>query len=270
MIAGLVAGYCLFDSARPEQAADGLRRGEGGLFSDREGESKLARGAMPHAMRMRSGKGDDPIDLEPAEQGGVMVDWDKGHANLPLHYLEQLDLTAFTSEDQSPWIVDGDTDAFVISPELNEILQLDASQRDAVRAVLLDAWESHVAARWAAPAAISGDGRAVVIEIAPAAAEVEDSIVASLRSIMGEKRARFFLSKIQSTLDWEYGGFGSSRRRVEVSILPDDTISIRESLRHAPGSGGSTGNNQGFELEARQRRVDQLPPSIAALMSVEE
>jgi hypothetical protein len=271
VIVGLAFGYCLFSSGTPQHAADELGRDRDRLVSDRGGGLKLGRAAGRRSKLERAGKRDEIRDSDPTlQRGGIRIDWDNGQASFPLSYLQQLELTAFTSEDQSPWASDSDTDAFVISPELNEILQLDASQRDAVRKVLLDAREKHVASRWAEPASIDGDGRAVVIEIAPASAEVENSIRASLSAIMGDNRSTFFLNKIQTTLDWEYGGFGDSRRLVEVSILPDDTISIRESLRHAPGAGGAVGDNPAFELKSRQHRVDQLPASIAALVQMEE
>jgi hypothetical protein len=73
------------------------------------------------------------------------------------------------------------------------------------------------------------------------------------------------MQKIKPTLDWEYGAFGSLRRLVEVSVLPDDTLSIRESLHGAEGGGASS-----FEVQTRQYRVDHLPASIAALVNIEE
>jgi hypothetical protein len=266
-VVGLAVGYFLFASTVAGLAPDdvglqaGLRQARGW-----GGDLRSALGRQP--SRERSALGDDQFIGAPARPGDLVVDWEKGRANVPIAWLEHLDLVAFTSDDQSPW--GGDADAFVISPELNEILQLDASECDAIQMTLLEARRRDVAARWATPAGLTAEAGAVVIEIAPAAAEVETSIRESLGSIMGEQRAAFFLNKIQATLDWEYGGFGSSRRRVEVSILPDDTISIRESLRSSPSGSAEAPNRENFELKTRQQRVDQLPASIAALVQIEE
>lgn len=266
-IAGLVAGYFLFSSANPEHATDGLVSGGDRLLGDRVGKLQI-HGAAMNRSEGRAGREDR--DSDPESTGTFRIDWDEGRASLPLDYLQQLDLRAFASEGKSRWAIAGDPGAFEISSELNEILQLDPNQCEAVKQVLLDAWENHVASHWEIPAGLSADDRGVVIEIAPASADVEASIRASLSSIMGDERTAFFLNKIQPTLDWEYGGFGDSRRLVEVSILPDDTISIRESLRQASGTGGNRGSDQGFELEARQHRVDRLPPSLAALVMIED
>jgi hypothetical protein len=277
VIAGLAMGYCLFSPGEPEFVLDVSEIGWDRVASRRAEEFRDAVSRQPKSNRPGK-RYDDRFGHDPAaaaaaaaQPGAVVIDWDNERAHLPLSYLEQLDVAGFTSESESPW--NADTEVFVISPELNEILQLDEHQRDAVQAVLLDARQEHVASRWAKPAALNADGSGVVIEIAPATSEVESSIRDSLIPIMGENRTKFFLSKIQSTLDWEYGGFGSARRMVEVSILPDDTISIRESLRHPlSGTAGQPHwhGDEEFELKSRQHRVDHLPASIAALVRIKE
>ena len=112
------------------------------------------------------------------------------------------------------------------------------------------------------------EGDAVVFEIAPAPAEVEATIRASIIANVGENKAKLFMDKVGDTLNWEFGGFGGLRRVVEVSVLPDDTLSLRESI--PPHMNAEQARvYQNFETRARQYRVDHLPPAIEALVKIE-
>ena len=249
---GLLAGYFLFSGTSTNKATQITRLNS----SQPENSDSL----LSRRGRRQS-------------ESSLLIDSTHEVIHLPLAYWEKLDITSFESDKQSPWAAEHD--AFAVSEEMMELCQLEERQCETIRQTFLAARENHMTPQWNAPGAVRQEGDAVMFEIAPAPAELEATIRASIVANLGEDKANLFMDKVGATLDWEFGGFGRLRRVVEVSVLPDDTLSLRESLRRTTESIPPHMNAeqarvyQKFETRARQYRVDHLPPAIAALVKIE-
>ena len=261
-LAGLAAGWLLFSPGRNEARP---------AATSSQARTQASRPAPSESAPLRGWR-DATAGGEP--EPAPVIDAERNRLNLPLDYWDKLAVTSFEAHAQSPWENEGE--AFVVSPEMRELCELDERQCETIRRIFLDARETHMAPQWKAPTAVRQQGDAVVFEIAPAPATLEPTIRAALVAELGAERAQRFLDKVGDTLGWEFGGFGRLRRVVEVSVLPDNTLSLRESLRRTRES---TPPNltpeqarvyQQFDTRARQYRVDHLPPSIAGLVEIHD
>ncbi len=263
MLVGIAAGYLLFhpqQSSVPEHTAE--------LRFPTPTQRPNATSFRTQSRVPQDSASPDALDID-AGPDSVIVDWDSGRANLPIAFLEQLDVTPFATSRHSPW--SAHSAPFSITDEFAALLQLDQSKRDAVQSVLTEARRRFSAPRWEHPLSATQQDDGVLIELAPTPPFMEEHIRQDLTTILGEARAAFFLKMSQHTLDWEFGRFGQTRQIVEVSILPDNSLAIRETLRSKKETpaGSDTSATPEFEIRSRHHRVEVLPEMLATLVQIE-
>lgn len=252
MALGLVAGARLFGPTESETiqsvSEPGVSVHERGV-SDRGftgSQTAPTRNTVPRRMR------DAPaLETQAAEVPSTL--------RVPAESLARVPVSAFGLRRGNPWQQAGDR--FELTREVCDLLGIDDGTAEAVRDVFAQAHEESMQSSWLNPVRIEATEQGAAVTIAPSSSEARERISQDLHTLLGPQTADLLMRFSGETLDWEFGGFGRFERILEVTRLPDQTLSIRESLR--PPAGTHPSASPMVERRVHQYRVKDLPAEIA-------
>lgn len=255
IVLGIAVGYRLFAPA--------------GTDASMPGATKPVSGST--AIPARSGQADAAPTSVQSASGGCVIPSATSAAALPagtlavaVETLAKVPVPAFVTPGGDPWLNrDG---RFVLTPEVRDILGIDERTAGEIQRDLEQACEEATQAGWESPARIDTTEKGVTLTITSSSPEVGERIAGQLKARLGEERARLFGQYAKQAFDWEFGSFGLLDRVLEVTVLPDNTVSIRESLRPVSTSDEPPANI--VERSVRQYRVRQLPTEISRFVEI--
>ena len=251
---GLAAGPRLFGPAESESIPSAP---EPGILIDRNGRSEHEAGVPQsartpgppaHRARRETPAAAAPSTLEVSTAG-----------------LAGIQVRAFAPRRGNPWTQGGSR--FELTSEVRDLLGIDEATAEAVRHVYEQAHHQAMNAAWQEPARVEAVENGVAITIAPSASEARDRISTGLRDHLDAHKADLLMQYSAETLDWEFGGFGRMERVLEITVLADDSLAIRESLR--PLFGNEPATTAEPEHRVNQYRIRDIPAELKRFVQLD-